>query len=140
MVATSEDVLFTVPAGFYFRRSPSGDTENCVLAINSSSGQITCVNIYKTYVMAVRKDENYELQTEDTDPYLLKFFTKNYSDESVIDCSDGQIRYFDNIEADLFYEKGAGLTIDIYACVGGQRDFNSAALGEFILNHSRLGG
>lgn len=149
MVATSDDVLFTVPAGYYIRTSPSGDTTNGVLFIKPAGSQeITCVNIYKTYVMAVRKDEDYKLQTDDdnTDPYLLKFFTKNYVDNSdeqpvsTIDCSDGQIRYFDNIEADLFYEKGAGLTIDIYACVGGQREFNSSVLGAFILNHSRLGG
>ena len=149
MVATSDDVLFTVPAGSYIRTSPSGDTTNGVLFVKPAGSQeITCVNIYKTYVMAIRKDENYTLQTDDdkTDPYLLKFFTKNYMDNSdeqpvsTIDCSDGQIRYFDNIEADLFYEKGAGLTIDIYACVGGQREFNSSVLGAFILNHSRLGG
>ena len=149
MVATSDDVLFTVPAGRYIRTSPSGDTTNGVLFVQpAGSQQITCVNIYKTYVMAVRKDEDYALQTDDdnTEPYLLKFFTKNYVDNSdeqpvsTIDCSDGQIRYFDNIEANLFYEKGAGLTIDIYACVGGQREFNSSILGAFILNHSRLGG
>lgn len=149
MIATSDDVLFTVPAGYYIRTSPSGDTTNGVLFVKPAGGQeITCVNIYKTYVMAVRKDEDYKLQTDDdnTDPYLLKFFTKNYVDNSdeqpvsTIDCSDGQIRYFDNIEADLFYEKGAGLIIDIYACVGGQREFNSSVLGAFILNHSGLGG
>jgi hypothetical protein len=153
MVATSDDVLFTIPAGYYLRQSPSGKTneDNCVLYIKpggNNNEELTCVNIYKTYVMAVRKDENYILETDDdkTDSYLLKFFTKNYYDNSdekpvsVIDFSDGQIRYFDNIEADLFYEKGAGLTIDLYACVGGQRNFNSSVLGSSILNSGVLGG
>lgn len=153
MVSTSDDILFTVPAGYYFRKSPSGITskDNCVLYIKpggDENSELTCVNIYKTYVMVVRKDENYVLKTQDdkTDPYLLKFFTKNYYDNadekpvSIIDFSDGQIRYFNNIEADLFYEKGAGLTIDLYACVGGQRNFNSSALDSFLLNNSMLGG
>ena len=158
MIATSDDVLFTIPAGKYIRQSPSGDTSNSLLYIKpAGSDQNTFVNIYKTYAMAVRKDENYIPSEDDYiideitgkllfGPYSLKFFTKNYLDNSdeqlvsTVDCSDGQIRYFEDIEADLFYEKGAGLTIDIYACVGGQREFNSSVLGAFILNHSRLGG
>ena len=92
--------------------------------------------------MTVRKDPNYVLKdNEKTDAYILKFFNKdNNSLISEIDCNDGQIRYFNDINANLLYEKGAGLTMDIYAYVGSQEDFNSSILSSFILNSSVLGG
>lgn len=143
ITSSSKDILFTVSAGYYLRENPSGESnvDNCILYIQSGDSK-NYINIYKTYTMTVRKDPNYVLKdNEKTDAYILKFFNKdNNSLISEIDCNDGQIRYFNDINANLLYEKGAGLTMDIYACVGSQEDFNSSILSSFILNSSVLGG
>lgn len=153
MVATSDDVLFTVPSGQYLR-FPYGSGALYVQP-GVGGGSAFYANIYKTYVLVVRKDENFKTSTPvDTNfdlttppgDYDLRFFTKSYNNQlsekitHTIDCSDGKTRYYYNIEQDLFYEKGAGLTVDIYACVGGMREFNSSALGALVLTASTLGG
>ena len=154
MVATSDDTLFTVPSGQCLRIA-IGDKQGTLYSENVDSTHVLCHNIYKTYTLIVRKDESYQgpytpHNYEDTKvipgTYDFRFFTKDYySGEhetitNTIDCSDGQIRYYTGIEQDLFYEKGPGLIVDMYVCVGGMREFNSSILGAFPLSAGRLGG
>ena len=142
MVTSSRDILFTVPAGYYLRKNSFGESniDDCVLYVPSNDNE-NYVNIYKTYTMIVRKDPNYILKNdkERTEAYLLKFFDNNNL-TSIIDCSDGQIRYFNDINANLLYEKGAGLTMDIYACVEIKDILNSSTLNLFSNANNTLGG
>lgn len=142
MLTSSKDILFTVPAGYYLRKNSFGESsiDDCVLYIPSNNNE-NYINIYKTYTMIVRKDPNYILKNdkERIDAYLLKFFDNNKLN-SVIDCSDGQIRYFNDINANLLYEKGAGLTMDIYACIEIKDILNSSALNLFSNVNNTLGG
>lgn len=142
MLTSSRDILFTVPAGYYLRKNSFGESniDDCVLYVPSNDNE-NYVNIYKTYTMIVRKDPNYILKNdkERTEAYLLKFFDNNNL-TSIIDCSDGQIRYFNDINANLLYEKGAGLTMDIYACVEIKDILNSSTLNLFSNANNTLGG
>ena len=136
MISESADLIFSSPAGTTLR----GD--NAILAVlNSNNEPIadTYENIYKTYVLIARKDENYK----DDNKCQLYFY--DYNDRNnpnkyqVIDCSDGQIRYYYDINSNIMYDKTKGLHLDIYARLGGTREALSNRLGQFVLGSSRLG-
>lgn len=122
LVETSEDVLISAPCG----TTLYGD-ENAVL-IDPETKKIT--TIYKTYILVVRRDMNATY----TDPTAYNLTLG----DSVIDCSDGQIRYYDDLNPDIHYEKGLGLHLDIYARILDENA--SSKLGRFILGISKLGG
>ena len=86
--------------------------------------------------MVVRRDINYI--TDNPNDYKLTFIDKlDNNKETVINCSDGQIRYYYNLNSHILYEKGLGLHVDIYART--QTLNASSRLGNFILDISRLG-
>lgn len=136
MISESADIIFSAPAGTTLR----GD--NAILtAVDDKNEPIpgTYENIYKTYVLIAQKDDTYQ----EDDECCLYFYDHNDKDNpekyQKIDCSDGQIRYYYNIEPNIIYEKTKGLHLDIYARLGGTRESLSNRLGQFILGSSRLG-
>lgn len=144
MVATSNDTLFTVPVYQKLYESVSyiqdGQTIVNTGALLKQSTENEYETIYRTYGLIVRKGEVSESIENDSGIYDFVFKNREGQILNTIDCSDGQIRYFMDIDDDVIYEKGIGLTVDIYACIGGMREFNSSLLGQFLLGYSILGG
>ena len=127
MINESTDIIFSAPIGTTLRGN------NGILHIEGNEYE----NIYKTYVLIVRRDINYN----EPDDFKLTFLDYNNPNEEpeVIDCSDGQIRYYYNLSSNIIYEKTPGLHLDIYARLGGTRESLSSRLGEFVLGTSKLG-
>lgn len=125
MINASEDILFSAPMGTTLYNEDNG----ILVDRDDETGELITTTIYKTYTLVVRKDINAIY----TDPkeYILTL------GEEQIDCSDGQIRYYYNLDPSITYEKGLGLHLDIYARV--QTEGASSSLSQFILGKSRLG-
>lgn len=127
MIKESTDIIFSAPTGIVLH-GPDG-----ILNIEEDIEE----NIYRTYILVAYRDINYT----ESDDFKLTFSNyDNLSDVEVIDCSDGQIRYYYNIDSNIRYEKTKGLHLDIYARVSGTYEAVAARLGEFILGISKLGG
>lgn len=101
LITSSEDLLFS---------SPSTETLSCedtandpYWVLNTDTGK--SFNIYKTYSLIVRRDPYY---IENSD-YILTI------NGNSIDCSDGQVRCYYNLDDNTMFEKEAGLHTDIYA-------------------------
>ena len=124
MINASDDVLFSAPMGTTLYNKDNG----ILVDRDDETGELITTTIYKTYTLVVRKDINATY----TDPkeYILTL------GEEQIDCSDGQIRYYYNLDPSIAYEKGLGLHLDIYARI--QIEGASSNLGHFILGKSRL--
>ena len=125
MINASEDILFSAPMGTTLYNEDNG----ILVDRDDETGKLITTTIYKTYTLVVRKDINAIY----TDPkeYILTLGKEQ------IDCSDGQIRYYYNLDPSITYEKGLGLHLDIYARV--QTEGASSNLSQFILGKSRLG-
>ena len=124
IINASEDILFSAPMGTTLYNEDNG----ILVDRDDETGELI-TTIYKTYTLVVRKDINAIY----TDPkeYILTLGKEQ------IDCSDGQIRYYYNLDPSITYEKGLGLHLDVYARV--QTEGASSNLSQFILGKSRLG-
>ena len=127
IVTNSENILFSAPAGYVLRNAEGTGILNYK---EEDSNEIKTLEIYKTYILVVSKDINY-ISTNPEEDYKLTIGREN------INCSDGQIRYYYNLDSSTIYEKGLGLHLDIYARI--QIEGMSSILGKFILGKSRLG-
>lgn len=125
MVNASEDVLFSAPIGTTLYNEDNG----ILVDRDEKTNELITTTIYKTYTLIVKKDIN-AIYTNPGD-YILQL------GEEQIDCSDGQVRYYYNLDPSVKYEKGLGLHLDIYARI--QIEGASSRLGQFILGKSRLG-
>ena len=126
-IITAQDIVFSAPSGYVLRdNSPAGEGILDYKEINSD--ELQTLRIFQTYVLIVSKDPSYI--SENTQDYELKI------GDTIINCSDGQVRYFYNIPEAELYDKGLGLHLDIYAKV--QNSDASSRLGQFILEQSRL--
>lgn len=121
----AQDILFSVPSGHVLRDdSPAG--EGILDYKEIGSDEIQTLRVFQTYILIVSKDPSYI--SENAQDYELKI------GDTIIDCSDGQVRYFYNIPETELYDKGLGLHLDIYAKV--QNSGVSSRLGQFILEQS----
>ena len=127
IVTNSENILFSAPAGYVLRNAEGTGILNYK---EEDSNEIKTLEIYKTYILVVSKDINY-ISTNPEEDYKLTIGSEN------INCSDGQIRYYYNLDSSVIYEKGLGLHLDIYARI--QSEGMSSVLGKFILGKSKLG-
>lgn len=124
IVKNSEDVIFSAPLGTKLYG------ENGILFNNENT-----TTIYNTYALAVYKDINSNYNTSEQNNDGLRAYDLKINDE-IIDCSDGQIRYYYNIGPSVSYEKGLGLHLDIYARI---KTDTLPKLGQFMLNRTKLG-
>ena len=127
IVTNSENILFSAPAGYVLRNAEGTGILNYK---EEDFNEIKTLEIYKTYILVVSKDINY-ISTNPEEDYKLTIGSEN------INCSDGQIRYYYNLDSSIIYEKGLGLHLDIYARI--QSEGMSSVLGKFILGKSKLG-
>ena len=127
IVTNSENILLSAPAGYVLRNAEGTGILNYK---EEDSNEIKTLEIYKTYILVVSKDINY-ISTNPEEDYKLTIGSEN------INCSDGQIRYYYNLDSSVIYEKGLGLHLDIYARI--QSEGMSFVLGKFILGKSKLG-
>lgn len=127
IVTNSENILFSAPAGYVLRNAEGTGILNYK---EEDSNEIKTLEIYKTYILVVSKDINY-ISTNPEEDYKLTIGSEN------INCSDGQIRYYYNLDSSVIYEKGLGLHLDIYARIWSEG--MSSVLGKFILGKSKLG-
>lgn len=127
IVTNSENILFSAPAGYVLRNAEGTGILNYK---EEDSNEIKTLEIYKTYILVASKDINY-ISTNPEEDYKLTIGSEN------INCSDGQIRYYYNLDSSVIYEKGLGLHLDIYARI--QSEGMSSVFGKFILGKSKLG-
>lgn len=124
-IVTAQDILFSAPSGYILRDdSPAG--EGILDYKENGSDEIQTLRIFQTYTLIVSKDPSYI--SENAQDYELKI------GDTIIDCSDGQIRYFYNIPETELYDKGLGLHLDIYAKI--QNSDASSKLRQLILGQS----
>ena len=116
MINNSEDILFSVP---------SGSTLDDILEKEDGSG---VKKIYAIYTLIVHRDMSYI--SNNSNDFNITI------DGNIINCSDGQLRYYYNINPDSIENIGSGLQLDIY---GRIETGASSKLGNFILGISRLG-
>ena len=126
MIENSENVLFSIPAGYTIQYYPSnitGDTLDCLDQYNNI---VASIKIYNIYTVIVSKDVNNVSSVPEDYRCTIG--------DSIIDCSDGQLRYYYN---QIISKKGKALHLDIYARIEIPNE--SSKLSQFILNKSKLG-
>ena len=116
IINNSEDILFSIP---------SGNTLDNILEKEDGSG---VKKIYTIYTLIAHRDMSYT--PNDSNDFNITI------NGNVINCSDGQLRYYYNINPNNIESIGSGLQLDIY---GRIETGASARLGNFILGISRLG-
>lgn len=134
MIQASEDILFSAPVNTTLRKDAN---TGILLNVDPTNPSVVVSEtaLYKTYIMVARRDINYV--SDNPEDFKLTFIDEhNNNEKTYIDCSDGQVRYYYNLNSHIKYEKGLGLHLDIYART--QTVGASARLGNFILDVSRL--
>ena len=119
MANDSKDIIFSAPAGttLWGRKDSEGNhvlvngEPRGLLVYKAENNAIKETKIYKTYALIVRKENRVKYNN-----YNLTFTDAN-GKKTIVDCSDGQIRYYYNLDPAISYEKSKGLHLDIYARV-----------------------
>ena len=130
MINASENILFSVPRGYQLWSTELHPITQQPIGILKDNENTTL--IYKTYILKVQRDMN----AEDNEDFNF-IFTDENGNQNIIDCSDGQVRTYYNLDPSLIYEKGKGLHVDIYARI--QTKNASSQLEAFVLNGTELG-
>lgn len=122
-ISNITDALLSIPMG----KTLWGDVNGIMYYEDSATGEKVPFQILHTYSIRAMRDPN----AAATDDFKL------YIGDEEIDCSYG-VKYFENLDGAIHYEKGTGLHLEIYVNIEG--DFLSSELGKFILGKSKLGG
>lgn len=123
LITETEDILFSIPIKYTIIKKGDEDPDDRGLLSTKSY-------IYKTYVLRVQRDPNATYEDNKEYQFIIN--------DNIIDCSDGQARYYYDLDQSYQYEKGLGLHVDIYARIHMEAAMSSA-LGQFRLGISRLG-
>lgn len=111
MAAQSIDLMFSAPLGRTLWSEEWNSEINAYDGIMINSDKTKSL-IYKTYLLRVQRDMN----ADENDEFNLTL-TDGDGVTTVIDCSDGQIRTYSDLDPLVTYEKDKGLHLDIYARV-----------------------
>ena len=125
MVENSENVLFSIPAGYTIQYHPSNITGDTLDYLDQYNNIVASIKIYNIYTVIVSKDVNNVSSVPEDYRCTIG--------DSIIDCSDGQLRYYYN---QIISKKGKALHLDIYARIEIPNE--SSKLSQFILNKSKL--